>query len=351
MLRGIYSAASAMSLSMQKMNLFAQNLSNSQTTGYKKKTYSVHSFEDMMVNLPDVTETQRRQQKLPVATGSYIDNAGVKQAQGRLQMTGSALDVAIMGEKVYFQLETKPGSPNASGDNAMPNVTAAGGKNYTITRNGGFMIDKENYLVNHQGDYVLDVNNNRIRLTADATQANLQPTAQRPVTSLDASRIRIDQFGNIFDTAAPPGSPARAKLKLVEWTENKAAGTNVNVDPTKPQPESMPATEAQALLKKYGLALPDDHEILQSLDPQATYAQGLDTNPNRRGLMKLLLPGQAAPLQGDIKQGYLESSNVDITSEMISMMMTSKDFDMSQKLIAAEDKILDKTINEMGRLQ
>ena len=44
-------------------------------------------------------------------------------------------------------------------------------------------------------------------------------------------------------------------------------------------------------------------------------------------------------------------SNVDITSEMVGLMMTSKDYDMSQKLIGAEDKVLDKTINEMGRLQ
>lgn len=350
MLRGIYSAASAMSLSMQKMNLFAQNLSNSQTTGYKKKTYSVHSFEDLMVNLPDVTETQRRQQKMPVAVGSYIDNAGVKQAQGRLQQTGSALDVAIMGEKVYFQLETKPGSPNASGDNAQP-VATAGGKTYTITRNGGFMIDKDNYLVNHQGDYVLDVNNNRIRLTANANQANLPPNPQAPVPSLDSSRIRIDQFGNIFDTSAGAGAPARAKLKLVEWTENKnAPGITQNPD-APPAAPPVAASEAQEILKKYGLALPDDHAILQSLDPQATYAQSLETQGPRQGLKKLLAPGQAEPLQADIKQGYLESSNVDITTEMINMMMTSKDYDMSQKLISAEDKILDKTINEMGRLQ
>lgn len=345
MLRGIYSAASAMSLSMQKMNLFAQNLSNSQTTGYKKKTYSVHSFEDLMVNLPDVTETQRRQQKMPVAVGSYIDNAGVKQAQGRLQQTGNALDVAIMGEKVYFQLETKPGSPNASGDNALP-VAQAGNKTYTITRNGGFMIDKDNWLVNHQGDYVLDVNNNRIRLPGDATQAAVQPTAQRPIPPLDVSRIRIDQFGNIFDTAAGQGAQPRARLKLVEWTENKNAPARP-IDGTAPQPPAPSATEAQEILKKYGLALPDDHELLTSLDPQAAYRQSLGPN----GLPAVLQPGQIAPLRADIKQGYLESSNVDITTEMINMMMTSKDYDMSQKLISAEDKILDKTINEMGRLQ
>lgn len=109
MLRGIYSAASAMNLSMQKMNLFAQNLSNSQTSGYKKKTYSVHSFEDMMVQLPDVQKAKKRNEEMPIATGSYIDGAGVKQAQGRLRQTGNALDLAVKGEGLYFQLEVNKG--------------------------------------------------------------------------------------------------------------------------------------------------------------------------------------------------------------------------------------------------
>lgn len=349
MLRGIYSAAGAMSLSMQKMNLFAQNLSNSQTTGYKKKTYSVHSFEDMMVELPDVTETKRYAEKLPIAPGSYIDNSGVKQAQGRLQQTGNALDLAIMGEKVYFQLETKPGSQAAAAGNP---VAQAAGKTYTITRDGGFLIDKDNFLVNGQGDYVLDVNNNRIRLTADPAQANLPPNPQQPVRSLASNQIRVDQFGNIYDNASnardAQGQPVpRARIKMVEWTENKnqpAPATNL---PAGVQaPETPPATEVQKILKKYGLSLPDDHQILQSLDPQTDYRSRIQ---NR--MLTPLAPGQSEPLQANIKQGYLESSNVDITQEMIMLMMTSKDFDMSQKVIGAEDKILDKTINEMGRLQ
>ena len=346
MLRGIQSAASAMSLSMQKMNLFAQNLSNSQTTGYKKKTYSIHSFEDMMVELPDVMNVRRYQEKMPVSPGSYIDNAGIKAQQGRLRQTGNALDVAIMGEKLYFQLEQKPQIDPKTGQQLNPND-----KTYTMSRDGGFMIDKDGYLINHQGDFVLNtVDNQRIRLTADPDVAKLPPNANRKDQLLDASRIRIDDKGFIFDTAAPVGSAERARIKIVKWTENGELPMSFQIDPN--APTETPATEMQRILKKYGLALPDDQDLItQSMDLEGNARSMIEQEGARKGLHKIMLPGQPVAMEGSLKQGYLEGSNVDITQEMIMLMMTSKDYDMSQKLIGAEDKVLDKTINEMGRLQ
>lgn len=303
MLRGIYSAANAMNVSMQKMNLFAQNVSNSQTTGYKKKIYAVHSFEDMLVNVPDPQNVKRKQESLPVATGSYIDSAGVKQNQGRLRQTGNALDVALKGEGIYFQLEVNPAA-------LPPNSEAR----YTMTRDGQFTLNQDNYLVNHNGDYVLNGQNQRIRLMLDNpnTQAPVDPNNQVP--SLPANLLKIDNKGQIFDTRQP-NNPL-AQIKLVEYT----TGPNQVDD----------RDQMLAILRKYGLELPDDNDLLES------YA--IPTTPD--GEPKV-----------DVLQGYVEQSNVDITSEMIMMMMTSKDYDMSQKLITTEDKVLDKTINEMGRLQ
>lgn len=292
-----------MNVSMQKMNLFAQNVSNSQTTGYKKKIYAVHSFEDMLVNVPDPQNVKRKQESLPVATGSYIDSAGVKQNQGRLRQTGNALDVALKGEGIYFQLEVNPAA-------LPPNSEAR----YTMTRDGQFTLNQDNYLVNHNGDYVLNGQNQRIRLMLDNpnTQAPVDPNNQVP--SLPANLLKIDNKGQIFDTRQP-NNPL-AQIKLVEYT----TGPNQVDD----------RDQMLAILRKYGLELPDDNDLLES------YA--IPTTPD--GEPKV-----------DVLQGYVEQSNVDITSEMIMMMMTSKDYDMSQKLITTEDKVLDKTINEMGRLQ
>ena len=289
---------------MQKMNLFSQNLSNSQTTGYKKKVYSVHSFQDMVVNIPKIDG--QKSEKIKVATGSYIDDAGVRQQQGRLKPTGNPLDLAVTGEGAYFQLEVND-----------PNAAESADKRYTITRNGNFKINAQNYLVNQNNDYVLDTNNQRIRLLKDSNRTDqaANPNQQQP--TMANNNIFVDKMGRIQGTTNPStGQPTQ--IKLVNYVDDP------NLQPDK-------RVEMQQILKKYGLNMPLDSELLKSLDPLA-----------------------ATTADGDkvaIQQGYLESSNVDITSEMIMMMMTSKDYDMSQKIIAAEDKVLDKTINEMGRLQ
>lgn len=311
MLRGIYTAATAMSLSMQKMNVFAQNLSNSSTTGYKKKMYSVHSFKDMMVNLPDVNEAKRKQELVPIATGSYIDQAGVRQKQGRLRQTGNVLDLAVKGEGKYFQLEVNPAVSGAQ-------------KTYTTTRDGQFVVNKNNYIVNHNGDFLLDTAGERIRLMKDNpnTKAPVDPNKQE--TSLPPNVIRIDEMGRIFDTrqasAKNPNPAPLAQIRLVDYN----AGPPVQGDNRGQMLE---------ILKKYGLELPKDNQLL------ANYGLPVDVakNPDAERM--------------SIHQGFIEESNVDITSEMIAMMMTSKDYDMSQKIISTEDKVLDKTINEMGRLQ
>jgi len=209
---------------MEKMNLFAENLANSQTTGYKKKTYSVHSFKDMLVDMPDVTNTARYPEKLPVATGSFIDGAAIKQEQGALQQTGNNLNAAIMGEKLYFQVETKkPIGPDGKLD---PTFGPANQKSYSITRNGNFMTDQEGWLVNSAGDYMLGTDNNRISLIDNLTPLPAGKTKR--VATIPADRLRIDQFGNIFDTndkATLPDGTLKpvATLKLVQWTNNANA--------------------------------------------------------------------------------------------------------------------------------
>lgn len=309
MLRGIYTAASNMETSMQKMNLFAQNVSNSQTTGYKKKTYAVHSFEDVLVDMSD------GHTKAPLAQGSYIDEAGVKQAQGTLKTTGGALDLAIMGEKAYFQFEVKP--PR----DAQGNVDLNAPKRYTISRNGHFLLNDKNELVNINGDYVLDINDKRIVLTDQPLNQGAQRTQSQ--ASMNDAAIEIDRFGRIYDRrekGAANARPVRAQIKMVEWTD----------EPTQADDRS----QIFELLKKYGVDMPTDNRLMQALQPNPA----VNANPTNE-----------SPFL--IKQGYLESSNVDIVNEMVMLMMTSKDYDMSQKVIAAEDKILDKSINEMGRMQ
>jgi flagellar basal-body rod protein FlgG len=167
------------------------------------------------------------------------------------------------------------------------------------------MLNDQNEVVNISGDYLLDVNNNRIRLS-DNVQSR---------TAMPDSAIGIAADGTIFDRR-DKDRVARAKVKLVEFTDAPSAEDD--------------RSQTFEVLKKYGLDMPTDNALLQAIDPA---------------------PAVNNEARFQLKQGYLESSNVDIVNEMVMLMMTSKDYDMSQKIIAAEDKIMDKSINEMGRMQ
>lgn len=51
-----------------------------------------------------------------------------------------------------------------------------------------------------------------------------------------------------------------------------------------------------------------------------------------------------------VKQGYLESSNVDSINSVTLLMETVKEFEANQKVVQAMDSILNKIANEIGRV-
>lgn len=52
-----------------------------------------------------------------------------------------------------------------------------------------------------------------------------------------------------------------------------------------------------------------------------------------------------------IKQKVLENSNVDTTSEVVSMMSVLRSYESSQKVIQSLDETLDKVVNEVGTVR
>ncbi|KPU44710.1 flagellar basal-body rod protein FlgG [Oxobacter pfennigii] len=53
----------------------------------------------------------------------------------------------------------------------------------------------------------------------------------------------------------------------------------------------------------------------------------------------------------DIRQGILEQSNVDLTSEMTNMIVNIRSFQANQRVIASIDETLNKSVNEVGALK
>lgn len=55
-------------------------------------------------------------------------------------------------------------------------------------------------------------------------------------------------------------------------------------------------------------------------------------------------------LNPEIRQGFLESSNVDIVDEIVKLIEVSREFEANQKLLHTADETLGKAVNEVGRV-
>ncbi|MDR7869582.1 MAG: flagellar hook-basal body complex protein [Tissierellaceae bacterium] len=55
-------------------------------------------------------------------------------------------------------------------------------------------------------------------------------------------------------------------------------------------------------------------------------------------------------IDGEISQGYLELSNVNVVDEMVKMIEVSREFESNQKILSSMDETLSKAVNEIGRV-
>jgi flagellar basal-body rod protein FlgF len=77
---------------------------------------------------------------------------------------------------------------------------------------------------------------------------------------------------------------------------------------------------------------------------------GPDAAPTKMGDGMFTASGEGKPSTATIKQGYLETSNVDAVKEMVRMIETMREFESYQKLIQTFDNATAKVTNELGRL-
>ncbi len=150
MLRGLYTAWSGLVNEQNRMDIMTNNLANASTVGYKKEGSTSQSFDDVLtVKIKDASVGLANVQR------SGIRNPGVKIgetytdfSQGSFRETGNAYDFALEGDG-FFAIEF---------------TNKAGETSTMYTRAGQFALNKDGYLVTQEGDYVLDVDNKRIKL-------------------------------------------------------------------------------------------------------------------------------------------------------------------------------------------
>lgn len=136
-----------------RMDIMSNSLANVNTVGFKKEGSTSQAYADVMaVKIKDWTEMPNTPKKLGnMSLGVKIGETYTDFSQGSFRTTENTYDLAI-GGKGFFNIEF---------------TNKAGETSTKYTRDGGFTITKDGYLVTKDGDYVLG-ENGRIQLSTTA---------------------------------------------------------------------------------------------------------------------------------------------------------------------------------------
>ena len=152
--RGIETVSKGMQALIDYQDITAHNLANVTTTGFKKTNVT---FQDIMQSKVNVrTQEGGSKEAGTLSIGSRVDRTYIDFSQGGLQESGYKLDVAFQGDG-FFKIRHKSVKDSDPYDE----------RNYYYQRTGQFALTDENWLINKDGDYVMDMKDRRIRITRD----------------------------------------------------------------------------------------------------------------------------------------------------------------------------------------
>lgn len=299
MLRGLYTSASGMISQQRKHDIVTNNIANANTPGFKQGTAVSRSFPEMLAARMNNTNDEPSGVRIgAINTGVLAEENVSLHAQGDIRETNNPFDFALISniqvEGARFDASGKYVDENGQRvmqPQAFFTVRNADGEERYST-SGKFTVNVEGQLVTSEGNLVLDRSGEPIVL--------LEPETRTPVTN-----FRITREGRF---------------------------TNV---------------DGQALLGQNGQ--PMTLMITRVDDPNQLVREG-------NGLYRLAAEnnGVARPVnaedQVEIRQGYIEDSNVDPTQAMVDMMSALRAYEANQKMIQYYDQSMDKAVNEVGRV-
>jgi len=369
-----YTSLTGLNAATKELSVTSNNIANTATTGYKR---SKAAFSDIFTITPSA--------KASNVTGSGVVLKGVEQefTQGNIESSGNVLDLAISGDG-FFALQRNDGS----------NI---------YSRNGGFMLDKQNVIVNGLGHNLVGQAYNTTTGTASGPLGPITIAPSVDSTSPETAKVTFSALtagqtvilGGITVTAGGSGATAvevAAAFKsiatgsggdatganiasttgtLTGWTSGPASGnavtfssvTNGNVaDLANTGTGTTSIASSPATYNLTGMNISGSGLIT------ANYGDGTTVKTAQISIAKfatnsgLNQVGDASYLAtsdsgvpsfgeggdsgyGSILSGSIERSNVDITTELVDLIKAQRNFQANAKAIETTSSMATTLIN------
>jgi flagellar hook protein FlgE len=343
MLRSLYSGISGMKVNQIKLDVIGNNVANVGTTAFKS---SRTRFQDMLSqNINSALAPSLNQGGVnPNKVGLGVKLAGIDSvmSQGYMQPTSRNLDMAVDGEG-YFMV-SKGSRVFEEGKITLENQEISGtdGSDIFYTRDGSFTLDAEGNLLNSDGLRILGY---MIKDTSTVPATNSM-TADGKLNFIDADVTKdVTVDGVTKKVSALEASTDLVSLRIPDRI----------IDGTDELRIVSFSVEKDGLIKAVceGGKVSILGQIAMSSFKNPAGLEKLGSNlyrnsPNsgaavvRTGLGAAVDNGKG---YGDVLQGMLEMSNVDLAEQFTEMITTSRAFQASGKMITTGDEILQDIIN------
>ena len=168
-------ALSGLSAAQNNLAVTGNNIANANTTGFKK---SRSEFADVYAS------SMGGVSKVQPGSGVRVTEVAQQFSQGNIEYTENSLDLALSGTG-FFTLADSP--------------TAATPTKYT--RSGAFQLDKDGYVVNDQGRYLMSYAPNGTTVDAGFSQGVFQPIQIDTAQGLPEATEKVNLQVNLDATS------------------------------------------------------------------------------------------------------------------------------------------------------
>ena len=341
MLRSLYSGISGMKVNQTKLDVIGNNLANVSTTAFKGSRVNFSTtISQTLGSASAASDSLGGVNGKQIGLGAQISSIDKIMSQGSMQSTSRSLDVAVDGSG-YFMVATGPaltGNANDSitiANNGIGNIPANSSVAYT--RDGSFVLDNEGNLLTSKGYRVLGF--------------AMETTDPQQNTKID----NIDDNGNVLYVESNNSTKA---------IDDKLVSLKI---PDKVTKIDAQGTRTDVAVKSFNISA--DGLITGVLETGEITALGqiaMSSFKNEVGLTdignnmyepsgssgaaiissgKNSTAGRNSSGYGDILQGYLEMSGVDMAEQFTDMIVATKAFQAAGKTITTGDEILSEIIN------
>ena len=341
MLRSLYSGISGMKVNQTKLDVIGNNLANVSTTAFKGSRVNFSTtISQTLGSASAASDSLGGVNGKQVGLGAQIASIDKIMSQGSMQSTSRSLDVAVDGSG-YFMVATGPALTGGNTDaitikdNGVENMPANNSLAYT--RDGSFVLDNEGNLLTSKGYRVLGF--------------AMETTNPPQNTKID----NIEDDGNVLYVESNNSTKA-IDDKLVSL---KIPDKVIKVDAQ--------GKRTEVAVKSFNISA--DGLITGVLETGEITALGqiaMSSFKNEVGLTdignnmyepsgssgaaiissgKNSTAGRNSSGYGDILQGYLEMSGVDMAEQFTDMIVATKAFQAAGKTITTGDEILSEIIN------